>query len=159
MAFDPVSAAFEIGGKLLERLWPDPAQREAAKLELVKLKESGELARMTNETETFKAVLGDLASAREREAKVATSEAAPYLSKIITPLLAIGIITGVFGGMGWLISVVDADLNPSQKDIIIYVLGALTAMGTQVISYYFGSSRGDAAKDQTIKEIMKKADL
>ena len=30
MAFDPISAALDIGGKLIDRLWPDPAQRDAA---------------------------------------------------------------------------------------------------------------------------------
>ena len=43
MAFDPVSAALEIGGKVIDRLWPDPAQAAAAKLELMKLQQSGEL--------------------------------------------------------------------------------------------------------------------
>ena len=43
MSLDPVTAAFEIGGKVIDRLWPDPAQRDAAKLELFKLQQNGEL--------------------------------------------------------------------------------------------------------------------
>lgn len=43
MAFDPVSAVLDIGGKLIDRLWPDPAQAAAAKLELIKLERAGEL--------------------------------------------------------------------------------------------------------------------
>ena len=54
MAFDPVSAALDIGGKLIDRLWPDPAQRDAAKLELFKLQQSGALAEMTAQTEINK---------------------------------------------------------------------------------------------------------
>ena len=57
MAFDPISAAFEIGGKVIDRLWPDPAQRDAAKLELVKMQQSGELAQLTADTEIAKAQL------------------------------------------------------------------------------------------------------
>lgn len=55
MSIDPVSAALDVGGKLIDRLWPDPAQRDAAKLELLKLQQSGELAEMTAQTEINKA--------------------------------------------------------------------------------------------------------
>lgn len=46
MALDPISAALDIGGKVIDRLWPDPAQAAAAKLELLKLQQSGELAQI-----------------------------------------------------------------------------------------------------------------
>lgn len=39
----PTDALFDIGGKLIDRLWPDPAQRDAAKLELLKMEQAGEL--------------------------------------------------------------------------------------------------------------------
>lgn len=55
MSFDPVSAALDIGGKLIDRLWPDPAQRDAAKLELMKMTQNGELAKLTAETDLAKA--------------------------------------------------------------------------------------------------------
>lgn len=47
MALDPVSAALNIGGKLIDRLWPDPAERDRAKLELLKMQQDGELAQMS----------------------------------------------------------------------------------------------------------------
>lgn len=34
---------FELGGKIIDRLFPDPAQKAAAELELLKLTQSGEL--------------------------------------------------------------------------------------------------------------------
>ena len=46
MAVDPLTAALDIGGKVIDRLWPDPAQAAAAKLELLKLQQSGELAQI-----------------------------------------------------------------------------------------------------------------
>jgi hypothetical protein len=58
MAFDPVSAALDLGGKLIDRLWPDPAQKDAAKLELLKMTQSGELARLTADTDLAKAQIG-----------------------------------------------------------------------------------------------------
>ena len=49
MAMDPVTAALDIGGKLIDRLWPDPAQRDAAKLELLRLQQSGDLSVITGQ--------------------------------------------------------------------------------------------------------------
>jgi len=54
MAMDPVTAALDIGGKLLDRLWPDPATRDAAKLKLLEMQQTGELAQLTAETELAK---------------------------------------------------------------------------------------------------------
>ena len=54
MALDPVTALLDMGSKVIERLWPDPAQRDAAKLELFKLQQSGELAALAAETELAK---------------------------------------------------------------------------------------------------------
>lgn len=51
---DPISAALDIGSKLIERLWPDPTQRAAAQLELAKLQQSGELAQITGQLEINK---------------------------------------------------------------------------------------------------------
>ena len=42
MAFDPVTAVLNIGGKVLDKIFPDPAQRDQAKLELAKLQQTGE---------------------------------------------------------------------------------------------------------------------
>ena len=51
MALD---AMLGIGGKLIDKLIPDPAAKDAAKLELLKLQQSGELAAMTAQTEINK---------------------------------------------------------------------------------------------------------
>lgn len=55
MAADPITAALDIGGKLIERLWPNPEQRDAAKLELLKMQQTGELAQLAAETDIAKA--------------------------------------------------------------------------------------------------------
>ena len=44
MALDPFSALLDVGSKVIDRVWPDPAQAASAKLELMKLQQSGELA-------------------------------------------------------------------------------------------------------------------
>lgn len=43
---DAIGAALNIGGKIIDRVIPDPAQAAAAKLELIKLQQSGDLAQM-----------------------------------------------------------------------------------------------------------------
>jgi len=54
MALDPVTAVLDIGGKLIDRMWPDPAQAATAKLELIKLQQSGDLAQMTGQLDINK---------------------------------------------------------------------------------------------------------
>lgn len=151
----PLDAILNIGGKIIDKLWPDPAQAEAAKLKLLEMQQNGELAKMANDTELTKAYLGDLASARDREQKIATSDQAPILNKIITPLLAVGVILASFG----LFAIVMFDtgvIDPTRKDILIYLLGVLSAIVGQVISYYFGSSKGSADKNSAIDQILRK---
>ena len=46
---DPISVLLGLGGKVIDRLWPDPTQRDAAKLELLKLQQSGELTAMVEQ--------------------------------------------------------------------------------------------------------------
>lgn len=51
---DPITAALGLGSKLIERFFPDPAQADAAKLELLRLQQSGELAQITGQLEVNK---------------------------------------------------------------------------------------------------------
>jgi hypothetical protein len=46
-------------------------------------------------------------------------------------------------------------VDASRKDILIYVLGVLSAVSTQVASYYFGSSSGSKEKTDALKEALK----
>jgi flagellar basal body-associated protein FliL len=43
------------------------------------------------------------------------------------------------------------------KDILIYILGALTTVATQVVSYFFGSSSGSAEKTKALNDLFKKS--
>ena len=54
MSYDPVTALFEVGSKVLDRVLPDPAQQAAAKLELMKLQQNGELAQITGQMDINK---------------------------------------------------------------------------------------------------------
>ena len=52
---NPLSAVLEVGTKLIDRLWPDPAQKAAATMELMKLQQSGDLAAIAGQLEINKA--------------------------------------------------------------------------------------------------------
>ena len=49
MSLDPVTALLDVGGKLIDKLFPDPTQKAAANYELLKLHQQGELALLAQE--------------------------------------------------------------------------------------------------------------
>lgn len=151
----PIGAILDIGSKLIDRFLPDPEQRAKAQYELLKMEKDGELAKMANDTELAKIYAADLDSARKRESEIVTSEAAPLINKIITPILAASVLLMTFILFG-LVLFDDGNIDPSRKDILIYVLGVLSAIATQIVSYYFGSSQGSAAKNSAIDKMLEK---
>lgn len=144
----PIADLLNIGGKLIDKLIPDPEAKAKAQLDLAKLAQEGQLAQIQAEA-------ADLDSARKREMAVATSEHAPYLNKIVTPLLAICILIATFLLFG-LIMFNEGLIDATRKDIIIYVLGVLSAISTQIVSYYFGSSKGSNDKNAAIDKMLSK---
>lgn len=144
----PIADLLNIGGKLIDKLIPDPEAKAKAQLDLAKLAQEGQLAQIQAE-------VADLDSARKREMAVATSENAPYINKIVTPVLAIAILVATFILFG-LVMFADGVIENTRKDIIIYVLGVLSAISTQIVSYYFGSSKGSADKNASLDKIITK---
>ena len=51
MAFDPVSAVFEVGGRLIDHFFPGKAEQDAARLKLLELQQSGALAQLAADTQ------------------------------------------------------------------------------------------------------------
>lgn len=141
----PIAALLSIGEKVLDKVIPDPAAKAEAQAKLMEMAQKGELAELEFQAK-------EMASARDREVQIATSEFAPTLNKIVTPLLALGTVALTFLLYAVIIFV---DVDEQSKDILIYVLGALTSAVTMVLGYYFGSSAGSKEKDQKIKDLMK----
>lgn len=54
MSMDPITAALDVGGKLIDRLWPDPEKKDQAKLALLELAQKGELVEFTGRAEIVK---------------------------------------------------------------------------------------------------------
>lgn len=82
------------------------------------------------------------------------SAEAPMVNKLVTPVLALGVVGLSFVLFTILIFV---DVKPDAKDILIYILGVLSAAVTQILSYYFGSSQGskDKSDEAKLKGIIK----
>ena len=104
------------------------------------------------EHDKFKAILADKDSARKREMAVVASDSAPYVNKVVTPALALGVTGLSFVLFAVLIFV---EVKPEAKDILIYILGVLSAAVTQILSYYFGSSMGSKDKGDQLRGVIK----
>jgi len=145
--------------KLGVELKPDMSSEDMAKVQIAAMEHEEELMRLRIEDNKLDLAelemrLKDVDSARDRETAIATSKDAPLINKIVTPILALGLLALTF----ILFGVVMFDNTPvesSRKDILIYVLGVLSAIATQIVSYYFGSSQGSKDKADQLKEALK----
>jgi hypothetical protein len=54
MALDPITAVIGVVGQVIDRVWPDPTQAAAAKLQLVQLQMNGELAQIAGQMDINK---------------------------------------------------------------------------------------------------------
>jgi len=109
-----------------------------------------DMKKLSDEEE--KMIYQDIASAREREVKIQTSEYGTWLGKNISAMLAIGTTILAFVLFYFLIFQQDK-LEAEAKEIILYILGVLSAIITQIFSYYFGSSKGSGVKNEMIERL------
>ena len=142
----PLAAILSIGEKVLDKVVPDPEAKAKAQATLMEMAQKGELAQL-------EAHVKDMQSARDREVQIAVSEHAPVLNKIVTPVLALGTVALSFILFAVILFV---PVDQGSKDIIIYVLGALTSAVTMILGYYFGSSVGSKEKSSQLDELLDK---
>ena len=148
-----------VENKLGVELKPDMTSEDFTKLKIAEMEHEEELLKLKVENnkldlQELDMRLKDTDSARKREMEIATSEKAPLLNKIVTPVLALSVTAITFVLFGVLMFD-RTPVEPSRKDILVYVLGALTAISTQVISYYFGSSIGSKDKSAQLDKVLK----
>ena len=148
MSFDPISAAIDFGSKIVDRIWPDATEKQKAEANLI-------IAELAHSETMFAKEVEDRDSARKREAAVATSDNAPYIARITPTILALGTILLSFV-LFYLVAFDTSVFSNANKDIIIYILGVLSAIDTQIIGYYFGSSSASAEKTKTIESMLRK---
>ncbi len=142
-----VDAVLDKGTEVVEQklgvtLTPGP-DGKLSEEKLASIKE----AAMKHEEFMFEQEVKDRSSARQREVDIASNEHVPLINKVITPYLAISVVAASFILFGILIFV---DVRPEAKDILIYILGVLSAAVTQILSYYFGSSQGSKDKSDLL---------
>jgi len=92
------------------------------------------------EIEKFKAVLADKDSARNREATIATSEKAPLHNKLISPALALIVVTA---WVGIQFTLINSTVPQEMRELVARVLGTLDGALMVILSYYFGASTKD----------------
>jgi len=119
-----LSALLDLGGKLVDKLIPDPEAKAKAQLELATMAQKGELARMANETELFKSEQDNLS-----QRHTADMGSDSWLSKNIRPMTLIAILTGYF--VFALMSAFDLDTNAAYVEL-------LGQWGMLIMSFYFG---------------------
>ena len=145
--------------KLGVKLAPNMSPEQVAELKIKEMEHEEELLKLKLEEnklglQELDMRIKDVGSARDREVEIATSKDAPLLNKIVTPLLALGILFLTFALFGF-VMFDDSPVDSSRKDILIYILGVLSAISTQIVSYYFGSSQGSKDKSDQLKEALK----
>lgn len=111
---------FELGGKIIERLFPDPAAKAAAELELLKLTQSGDL----------QMVLGQL-EINAKEAAHPSIFVAGW-RPFVGWTCGVGLIYATVGHnlLAWLAQARGWPLPPAvEADLLIYTLGGLLGIG------------------------------
>ena len=145
--------------KLGVELKPDMSPEDLAKIQIAQMEHEEELLKLRLEEDKLdlaelEMLLKSTNDARQREVQIANSDKAPLLNKIVTPVLALSILLLTFVLFG-VVMFDNAPVEASRKDILIYVLGVLSAIASQIVSYYFGSSAGSKEKTDALKEAIK----
>jgi hypothetical protein len=116
----PLGALIDIGGKILDKVFPDPAQAEQAKLKLLEMQQNGELAKIAADTAEQQELT------KRHEADMASDS---WLSKNIRPgtLVFILVVYSTFAMM----SAWDIEVNNNYVEL-------LGQWGMLIMSFYFG---------------------
>jgi hypothetical protein len=116
----PLGALLDIGGKILDKVFPDPAQAEQAKLKLLEMQQNGELAQIAADTAEQQELT------KRQQADMASDS---WLSKNIRPgtLVFILFVYSTFAMM----SAWDIEVNNNYVEL-------LGQWGMLIMSFYFG---------------------
>jgi hypothetical protein len=130
----PLTAILDIGGKILDKVFPDPAQAEQAKLKLLEMQQNGELAKMQAEIAESQEIT------KRWEADMSSDS---WLSKNIRPMTLVFILT-VFCAFS-LMSAWKIDVNESYVKL-------LGEWGQLIMLAYFGGRTVEKIMDMRAKD-------
>jgi hypothetical protein len=134
----PLTALLEVGGKLIEKLIPDPEAKAKAQMELAKMAQDGELAKMANDTDLYKTEQNNLSDRHK-----ADMGSDSWLSKNIRPMTLVAIFIGYF--VFAMMSAFKLDAN----EVYVTLLGQ---WGMLVMSFYFGGRTLEKIMDMKAKK-------
>jgi hypothetical protein len=126
-----------IGGKILDRVIPDPAAAAAAKAELLKLEQDGELAKMANETKLYETEQNNLT--QRMQADMGSDS---WLSKNIRPMTLVFLLLAYSGFA--IASIFDYETRGAYVEL-------LGQWGMLVMSFYFGGRTMEKIADRVKK--------
>ncbi len=129
----PLDSILNIGSKILDKIFPDPAQAEQAKLKLLEMQQTGELAKI-------QADLGEQQELTKRQQADMASDS--WLSKNIRPMTLIAILGGYFT-----FAMMSAFGYESNQNYVTL----LGNWGMLVMSFYFGGRTLEKIADMRLK--------
>jgi hypothetical protein len=132
-----LDALLQVGGKLIDKLIPDPEAKAKAQLELAKMAQEGELAKLANETKLFEVEQENVT--RRAEADMASDS---WLSKNIRPMTIVFLLVAYSGFA--VASIFDFETRGAYVEL-------LGQWGMLVMSFYFGGRTMEKIADRVKK--------
>jgi hypothetical protein len=145
-----LDALLNVGGKLIDKLIPDPEAKAKATAELAKMAQDGELAKMANDTKLVELMNANTDSARDMNAKVQESTNASWLAKNTAYALDIGIVAATIF-LAWFAFI--KGVPEQNKELVYMALGSLITMSGTVLNFHRGSSQGSKDKGSEIQKL------
>ena len=133
-----LDALLQVGGKLIDKLIPDPEAKAKAQLELAKMAQDGELTKLANETKLYEIEQENVT--RRTEADMSSDS---WLSKNIRPMTLIFLLVAYSG------FAVASIFNFETRGAYVELLGQ---WGMLVMSFYFGGRTLEKIMDMKSKE-------
>lgn len=141
-------------GDAIDKTITSDEERKELENELAKASMHYDLETSKLAFEEKQAELANTADARNNQSRIQESEHTSWLAKNVHPILALGIVGLTFTIYFWIIYRGWGDIEETgMKEIIIYILGALTTISTQVAAYFFGSSQGSKDKQKALSNL------
>jgi hypothetical protein len=132
-----LDALLNVGGKLIDKLIPDPEAKAKAQLELQKMAQDGELAKMANETKLFEVEQNNLT-----ERLKADMGSDSWMSKNIRPLTLVFLLVAYSG------FAIASIFEYETRGAYVELLGQ---WGMLVMSFYFGGRTMEKIADRVKK--------
>ena len=132
-----LDALLNVGGKLIDKLIPDPEAKAKAQLDLAKMAQDGELAKMANDTKLFEVEMNNVSDRWK-----ADMGSDSWLSKNIRPMTLIFLLVAYSG------FAIASIFEYETRGAYVELLGQ---WGMLVMSFYFGGRTMEKIADRLKK--------